>query len=217
MTAMTRWLYLAAAIGLALFTGCELPVSVHPLSNEETSTFDERLIGNWEMVPPADQTPGPNDVPARFIYGRFAGKPNILECVARELDGDGYAQVRRIALYPSKFGELNYLSVLMNPEEAKEQQVYLIMLYELKDENELRFYMLNKDVIGPAIEREDLAGLVRKADPDPNAPPAQQVKPKYKEVRITAEPKPLAAYLERKGKAAFNMESFMSFRRVEPK
>jgi hypothetical protein len=214
---MTRMLYLRAALGLALFAGCELPVSVHPLSDETTSTLDERLIGNWEMVPLAERAPGPSDVPPRVIFGKFAGKANILECVTTELDGDGFAQVHRIPLYPCKFGELHYLSVIMSPDEPKEKQAYLVMLYDLKDENELRFHLMNKDIIGPAIEREDIAGVVRKSDPDPNAPPAEQVKPRYKEVRITAEPKDLAEFLQRRGKAAFHMQEFMAFRRIDPK
>jgi len=214
---MSRILYLAAAIGLALFAGCELPVSVHPLSDEATSTFDERLIGTWEMVPPAEQTPGPNDAPARFIYGRMAGKPNILECVTTELDGEGYAQVHRIPLYPCQLGKLHYLSAIMNPEEPKEKQVYLIMLYEMTGENELRYYLMNKDVIGPAIEREEIQGIVKKSDPDPNAPPQEQVKPRYREVRLTAETKDLVAFLQRRGQAAFHTVEFMKFQRVAPK
>ena len=214
---MSRWFYLAICVGLAAFAGCELPVSVHPLSDEATSTFDEQLIGTWEMVPPVDQTPGPADVPPRFIYGKVAGKPNILECVTTELDGDGHAQVHRIPMYPCRLGELRYLSVVINPDEAKEKQVYLIMLYELKDDSEFRFFMLNKDVIGPAIEREDLAGVVKKLDPDPNAPLPEQVKPKYREVRITAEPKELAAYLQRRGKEAYYAAEYFTLRRVEPK
>jgi hypothetical protein len=218
---MSRRLYpailLAMLLGVATFAGCELTVSVHPLSDEATSTLDDRLIGTWEMVRPAEQTPGPSEVPPRFVYGKVAGKPNILECVTTELDGDGYAQVRRIPLYPCQLGELHYLSIAMHPEEPKEKQVYLIMLYELKDDSELRFYMLNKDVIGPAIEREDLAGIVTKSDPDPNAPLPEQVKPKYREVRITAEPKELAAYLQRRGKEAYYMAEYFTLRRVEPK
>ena len=148
------------------------------------------------MVRPADEPVGPSDAAARLIFGRMAGKPNILECVTMELDGEGYAQVHRIPLYPCKLGELNYLSVIMSPDEPKEKQVYLIMLYEVKDENELRFHLLNKDVIGPAIEREEIQGIVKKADPDPNAPPQEQVKPKYREIRLTAETKDLLAFLQ---------------------
>jgi hypothetical protein len=214
---MSRSLYLAAALGLALFAGCELPVSVHPLSDEDTSTFDERLIGNWEWVRPADEPVGPSEGTARFTYGRMPGKPNIFESVSTELDGDGYAQVHRIPLYPCKLGELHYLSVIMNPDEPKEKQVYLIMLYELRGENELRYYLLNKDVIGPAIEREDIQGIVKKSDPDPNAPPQEQVKPKYREVKLTAETKDLVAFLQRRGKAAFHTTEFITLRRLDPK
>lgn len=214
---MSRTFYLAVGLGLAMFTGCELPVSVHPLSDEDTSTFDDRLVGNWEMVRPPDEPLGPSDVSARIIFGRMAGKPNILECVTTELDGDGYAQVHRIPLYPCKLGELHYLSVIMNPEEPKEKQVYLILLYEVKDENELHFHLLNKDVIGPAIEREEIQGIVKKSDPDPNAPPQEQVKPKYREIRLTAETKDLLAFLQKRGKAAFNTTEFITLRRVDPK
>jgi hypothetical protein len=214
---MTRPLYLATSLALAAFAGCELPVSVHPLSDEATSTFDERLLDTWEIVPPADQTPEPGGVQPRYIFARFPAKPNILECVGTELDGDGYVKVHRLPLYPCKFGELHYLSAILNPEEPKEKQAYLIMLYELKDDSELRFYLLNKDIIGPAIERGDIAGVVTKSDPDPNAPPQEQVKPKYRQVKITAEPKELAAYLQRRGKAAFNLEQHFSQRRVDPK
>lgn len=215
--AMTRFAYLTLGLALVALAGCELPVSVHPLSDEETSTIDKRLVGIWEMVPRAEVTPGPREVPARFIFGQVAGKSNILECVTTELDGDGFVQVHRIPLYPCQRGELRYLSVMLNPEEPKEKQVYLIMLYELADENELRFHLLSKEVIGPAIERADIAGVVKKTPPDPNAPPPEQVKPKYREIKITAEPKELAAYLGRRGKAAFNLEEFITLRRVEPR
>lgn len=214
---MFRLPYLVAAVGFALLAGCELPVSVHPLSDEATSTFDERLIGNWEKLPLAGESPDPGDVQPRFAFGRVAGKPNILECVATELDGDGFVQVRRIPLFPCKLGELNYLSVIMNPDEPKEKQVYLVMLYELKDENELHFHLMEKNVIGPAIEREDLQGIVKKSPPDPNAPPQEQVKPKYRELKITAETKDLAAFLQRRGRAAFNMAEFMTIRRLDAK
>jgi hypothetical protein len=76
--------------------------------------------------------------------------------------------------------------------------------------------LLSKEVIGPAIEREDIAGVVKKSPPDPNAPPPEQVKPKYREIKITAEPKELATFLQRRGKAAFNLEEFITLRRVEP-
>jgi hypothetical protein len=72
-------------------------------------------------------------------------------------------------------------------------------------------------VIGPAIEREDIAGVVKKSNPDPNAPPPELVKPKYREIKLTAEPKELAAYLQRRGRVAFDMQEFMTLRRVDPK
>jgi hypothetical protein len=212
---MRRVCYLLAALGLIAAAGCELPVSVHPLSDEKTSKIDERLIGTWEHVPKAGEERGANAVPPRWLIGRMAGKENLHEVVVLELDGDGHAQVQRLALMATQVGELRYVSILANPTEPKEKQAYFLLCYEFVDENTVRFTGLNKDVVAPAIDREELKGVVRKSPPDPNAPPQEQVKPKYKEIRITAEPTELRAWFAKQGKAALAAESMTTIRRVE--
>lgn len=214
---MVRSLYLAAAAGLALLAGCDLPVSVHPLSDEETSRLDERLIGQWELSALGDRAPEPDEPLPRYAFGRVKDKPNVLESVFLELDGEGHVQVRRVNLYATRLGELSYLSVPDSGPSVDEKPVYTILHYELAGENELRMYVLNKDVIGPAIEREDLAGEVEKSDPNPNAPVPEVVKPKYSKVKITAQPKELASYLARRGKAAFYTNEYFTLRRIELK
>lgn len=213
---MFRYSLMAAALGIAL-TGCELPVSVHPVSDEKTSEIDEKLLGTWEMVPPADADATPDGVPGRWVIGRVAGKERTQEIVFVELDGDGFVQVRRPEIFCTTIGKQRFISTVMNPQEPKEKHVYCILLYDFEGDDQVQFMTLNKDVVAPAIDREEIKGVVRKADPDPNAPPAQQVKPKYKEVRLTADPAELRAWLAKQGKALANPASLMTMRRVEVK
>jgi hypothetical protein len=197
-----------------LLAGCELPVAVHPLSDEKTSLIDEKLVGVWEQVPPVGEERPADAVPGRWHLGRLAGKENLHEVVMLELDGDGHVQVQRVALMATTIGDDRYVSVLANPTEPREKHAYIILRYEYDGDDLVRFMPLNKDVVAPAIEREELKGVVRKADPDPNAPPQQQVKPKYKEIRITADPAELRTWLGKQGKNAFARESLTTMRRI---
>jgi hypothetical protein len=210
---MTRFLQLILAASLCS-AGCNLPLSVHPLADETTSVLDERLIGHWEAIN-EDKPADPPQVPPRFVFGRLAAKPNVLEMVNLELE-DGVAKVNRTPSYAMALGETHYLSVLNNPEEPKEKHLYLILLYQL-DEDRLKFYFLRPDVVGPAIERGDLKGEAVREPLDPNAPPPEQVKPKYQSLKITASPQELADYLAPRKSAPFMTEAFLQFRRIEPK
>jgi hypothetical protein len=210
---MTRVTYLIALAAVASCAGCSIPLSLHPLSDETTSVLDERLIGHWEAVKDGEPME-PLHVAPRFVFGRVADKPNVLEMVNLELEGDA-VKVNRTPAFATKLGEERYLSVLNNPEEAKDAHMYLILMYRL-DDDRLKLFILRPDVVGPAIERGDLKGEVVREPPDPDAPPPEQVKPKYKSIKITASPKELAEYLTPRGAAPFHPQEFFQFRRVEP-
>lgn len=214
---MSRSLYLLAAAVVASLAGCNIPFSVHPLSDETTSVLDERLIGHWQAI--KTDEPGPLKGEPRFVFGRVADKVNVLEMVHLNLE-DGVVQVQRTPAFATTLGKERYLSILNNPEEPKDKQHYLILLYRLEkvgDEEELvKFYFLRTDVVGPAIERGDLKGEVTREPPDPNAPPPEQVKPKYKTIKITASPKELADYFAPRGDAPFYTQESLQFRRIEP-
>ena len=212
---MSRSFYLLAAAVVATCSGCSLPESLHPLSDETTSVLDERLIGHWQVVPRPDEPLEPPQVPPRFVFARLPGKRNVLEMVNLNLDGDE-AKIERTPAFGRALGEERYLSVLNNPEEPKEKHRYLILRYTLEGDL-LKLFVLRGDVIGPAIERGDLKGEVVRETPDPNAPPPEQAVPKYKSIRITAEPKELAEYLAPRGAAPFHPQELFTMIRVEPK
>ena len=168
---MFRCSFVAAVVGL-LLTGCELPVSVHPVSDEKTSEIDEKLLGTWELVPPADaEPPEPNAVPGRWVIGRVAGKERTQELVVVELDGDGHVQVRRSEIFCTTVGKQRFLSAVMNPHEPKAKQVYYILLYDYDGDDRVRFTSLNKDVVAPAIDREELKVSSAKPTPIPTPRP----------------------------------------------
>ena len=208
-------LLILAAVGSC--AGCSLPYSVHPLSDETTSTIDERLIGHWEVVKEdevVEPQPAANSVARRFVIGRMPDKPKVLEMVHLDLD-DESVKVNRTPALATRLGEQRYLSILNNPEEPRDKHVYLILLYRV-EEDLLKLFVMRPDVIGPAIERGDLAGEAVREPPDPDAPPPEQVKPKYKSIKITASPKELAAYLTPRGASPFHPQEFFQFRRIEP-
>lgn len=57
-------------------SGCTIPVSDFPLTDEKTSTVDERLIGYWKYVPKEKEEETP---PAPYLVGRMKDQPNVLQ------------------------------------------------------------------------------------------------------------------------------------------
>jgi hypothetical protein len=106
-------------------SGCAIPFSENPLTNEETSTLDERLIGYWNMVPKEkDEKPQP----APYVVSRLKDKPNVLQLTYVELDGEGFATVHTVPLYATKIDKEQYLSINMEAELGK-KPTYLIFRY----------------------------------------------------------------------------------------
>ncbi|MDX1944092.1 MAG: hypothetical protein SFU86_01695 [Pirellulaceae bacterium] len=213
---MRRIILLVGLAGLAL-AGCDLPVSVHPISDDKSSALDERLLGQWEFVVPADAERDPKAAPPRWLIARAPGRERTHEIAYLELDGENQAQLRRFDLYCLSLGDRHFLSIPTDPTAPKEKRVYWLGVYEFVNDDLVKFMVLNKDLVAPAIDREELAGSVVKAVPDPNASPAEQVKPKYKSIKITAEPAELRAWLAKQGPALGNPSATMSMRRIEVK
>lgn len=187
--------------------GCTIPVSEHPLTDEKTSTLDERLIGYWRFIPQEKEEKPP---PAPHIVSRVKDKPNCLQMTFIELDGEGYANVQTILLFTTKIGEECYLSY--NAEQERDKKPgYLIARYELADD-EGKLFLMNPDEAAAAIDGGKLKGVVkrqaRRAGADPNEPV------RYDEIRITAEPKEIAEFLKARGKACYVLDHPLVFRRV---
>jgi hypothetical protein len=206
---------------LASSTGCQWVVSKHPLSDEKTSQIDERLLGKWEFIAPVSEhaqaagDESPAQVPPRFAIGRLPGKENLLEMASVEVDSDGHIQIHRAPLAATKLGEHTYLSFQVGSPEPPEKRIYWIMRCEFHGDHEARLFLLDRNTIAAAIEREEVAGTVVKSPPAPNLPPAELVKPKYLEVALTAPTEELRKYFTEQGKKVFQAEGNLTLRRVE--
>lgn len=222
--------------------GCEaIPVSQHPLSDDTNSEVDPALLGMWDMIdltqelePPAaaakaetaeemddgaakdepapgeKPTPDPDaERPPRFGIGRLAGKEKSLEMVSMHLTDD-HIEIKRTPLHATKVGKLPMLSVRANPEEMESD--YILLRYEVVNENRILVYFLNRETIAKAIQRGELKGVVRKAAPkDPNDPNSEERK---EQIRITASPEELRDYLTKHEKTAFEPKAVWRMQRA---
>ncbi len=215
MSPAFRWSF-AAVIGFASLaaSGCALPVSDHPLSDDKTSVIDERLIGYWMYVP---KDKDENQPPAPYVIGRVPDKSNTLEVVYTELDSDGYVKVIRLPVYTTTLDERHYLSLTFQSGAA---QPYLVLLYKFGDDDTLQFYFPRAHVIAAAIEQGRLPGVVERHKPQPGEETpsgeecAKPVEPRYKSIRITATPKELAAFLKENGTACYKVDQPATLKRI---
>ena len=206
MTCASRSRFIVACYALVALCGggCTIPKSEYPLSDEKTSVIDERMIGHWDFeAEPAQQID-----PMRFVVGRDPKAANLLEYVAATLNSEQKIEIHRGPLLITKIGNAHYLS--FGSGDSKEG--YLIMRYDIKvqpaaatdaagpnkpshDTGEL--HLMIDTVIADAIEKGELAGKVTR-DKSSRRP---------QEIRITAKPDELRAYIEKHADQCFTPDS----------
>lgn len=147
-----------AATCLLLLGGCGGVAFEHPLSDDETSQVDERLIGFWEPIPASvdAEEPAPGDLWHRLAVGKVAGKPNRMEVVTLEITA-GSVKVQRAVLLATRIGDDRYLSLL---DLNKVEKGYLVVRYDLPADDRLRFQILDEDVFAKAVDAGELEGQV---------------------------------------------------------
>ncbi|MGE3313760.1 MAG: hypothetical protein AB7O26_01505 [Planctomycetaceae bacterium] len=127
------------------------------MSNEETSTFDERLTGIWEIVPPDGEIA---DEPFIAIVGRKRDTKNTLEFVTVELQKGLGVRTKRMAAY-ARPGNNSYLSITALPEtDSSEKSEFVILKYEMPDDKTVKLYFPKTDVLRNAVEAGKLKGKI---------------------------------------------------------
>jgi len=187
-------------------TGCALPGSKHPLSDEASSVVDDRLVGQWHM---AEAKEDAKSDPLQITIGRVPDHPNLLEVVVPTLDDSGFVQIKRWRLFPAKIGDHFYVSQFVEEKGKPDGSSYFIWHYEFKDETTAECRLFDGEFIAGAIERGELNGRFKRKQrgKDPNeALPLESVE-------ITAETKDLAAFVAKHGPAAFTKPS-LEFKRI---
>lgn len=134
--------------------GCT-PVSEHPLSDEQSSELDARLLGKWEAKGTRTEE-GPYTISVR----RKAESATGLE--AFDIFDPNKQEVEDTApLYATKIGEHDYLTLearILDPKTNKEKAQFLLLQYRFIDGDTVSIYEMQEKVIVKAIADGQLKG-----------------------------------------------------------
>ena len=218
-------------LALVLLAGCNpIPVLVHPLTDAQSSVPDAGLVGYWRQVD-LDQSANVEPETAPLAIGLGPGATRSLEIVGLDLDKNKRVRVRRALLWTThiaspqtKPGEASQpwqvASLrLRDLEPEKRPEGYWLLLYEPLGPRRIRWYSMNPIVVAAAIESGKLAGHVRR-NPRAGKPVKflpNLVEPEFQEIRITAKPADLRAYLSVAGKTCFDRENpILELQKISP-
>ena len=145
-----------AATCLLLLGGCGSVTFENPLSDDETTQVDERLVGYWEPIPESIDAPepGPGDLWHHLVVGRLAEGSDRMEAVVLDVDS-GVVKVTRIEIRPTRIGDKRYMS-LINRDEV--EKGYYVVRYDMPADNRIRLQLVDEDVFAKAVETGALKG-----------------------------------------------------------
>ena len=214
----TRWRLLsclATVVAASLLAGCSIPYSDHPLSDNKTSTVDDRLIGRWLQIDEDDE----DDETKKEENATEAGKSfefmtvglkksnsKTMVMVYVELDDDGELTVERAFFFTTTINKQNYLSYQQKDEEDKKSIKFVIASYTLDANGLLTTRLMDNDQVVAAIEQGRVDGEIDIK--------IEQVNGKQKETKtahLTASPEQLQRFLLETGTDCFNDEHPMKF------
>jgi hypothetical protein len=156
-----RWMAVVSLVSLFL-VGCDSARSVQPLSNEETSTLDERLIGAWDA---ADQQQDAGT--GIFWIGKKQGSKKALELVTVAFNEDKTLETVRVPMFV-RHGQANYLSVdlasLQKEWDATGPSWYFFK-YEMPDDRTVILYAPKIETLREAVRQGRLKGTLLKPRP----------------------------------------------------
>jgi len=195
--AVTQWIPRILIVLAIAVTGCVPITCQHPLSDDETSSFDERLVGYWLLLNEQGVPVGPEQ---QFVVGRVADKPNVQEVVFTRLENQ-QIEIKRHLLYCTQIDGRRYLSL----EGDASQPGFSIAEYEVSSENGdtiLSIFGLDVAFIAKSVEERQLAGIVkRKYDGN------------VESISITSPPADVAAFLSHNREAVL-VDSPLRLRRA---
>ncbi len=156
-----RWMAVISLVSLFL-VGCDSAKSIQPLSNEETSTLDERLIGAWDA---ADRTKDEGtDI---FWIGKKQGSKKALELVTVVFKEDQTLETVRVPMFV-RHGQANYLSVDLASVQKEWDETgpsWYFFKYEMPDDRTVILYAPKIETLREAVRQGKLKGALLKPRP----------------------------------------------------
>ena len=150
-------------------TACEV-TTLHPLSNPQTATFDERLFGEWRLRNPADE-----GLYTRYFVGRTVGEVKeapkglfVIHSVSVDTR-EKTVMANNLPLYgfSSKVDSNDFLNVVELKKEkdqplaweVKEGRRYIPIKY-VAEPNRLTIWLMDRAAATEAVEGRKLEGKV---------------------------------------------------------
>ncbi len=153
-----RWMAVVSLVALFL-VGCDHARSVQPLSNEQTSTLDQRLIGGWEPVD--RQQDGETST---LWVGRKPGSKKALELVMVGIADDQTIETLRMPMFV-RHGQANYLSVDLASvlkEWDETGPSWCFCKYEMPDDRTIVLHVPKPEALREAVRQGKLKGTLLK-------------------------------------------------------
>ncbi len=208
---------LATVFAASLLAGCSIPYSDHPLSDNKTSTVDDRLLGRWLQLDEDDETRAEEKADAArntfefMTVGLKKSNSKTMVMIHVELDDDGELSVERAFFFTTTIHKQHYLSYQQKEEEKEEEEKkkvtkYVIASYDLNESGLLTIHLMDNDKLVTAIEQGRVDGEIEIT--------IEQVNGKQKETKIAhliASPEQLRRFLLETGTDCFNDEHPMQF------
>ena len=153
-------------IFLSFLSACCPLTSVHPLSNPDKATFDDRLKGTWKLQKEGDTV---------FLHiGKL--KDNKTQVVSIEHTDSGNLVTVAASMFPTEikgnhFMNLNAIKVEFierSNEIPPDEGGYYFFKYNFKDKDSFSFSMINENIVADAIKKGKLKGEIKKKPVRPN-------------------------------------------------
>ncbi len=206
-----------AILLLTAVAGCE-PIAIleHPLSDAKTSRADQGLLGYWKQIDlddPSDSHPVP------MTIGLSKTNPRLHEAVGMELEDDSKVKIHRFQIHTTtqevdgSRTALCFITMAAKDIDQTEKQSkgYLLLRYEIEAGQRLKIFLMNSLAIAKAIEENSLGGVVRRTKPSADG---KEPMTKYQEIRITAGPEQLRAFLKKTGSTCFEKKQALEFQKI---
>ena len=200
---------LATVVAASLLAGCTIPYSDHPLSDNKTSTVDDRLIGRWLQIEDDEEEPKSDEARAAearksFDFMTVGLKKNgqtTMVAVHIELGDDGELSMERNFFYTTTINKQHYLSWQQKDEDDKKTIKYVIASYTLDANGLFTTYLMDNDKVVAAIEQGRVDGEI-----DITIEQVNGMQKETKTAHLTASPEQLRRFLLETGTDCFDDE-----------
>jgi hypothetical protein len=158
-----------------ILSGCCPTTSLHPLSDPDHLTFDERLFGAWQAT--IDNSP---------VYLHIGkGKDNFTMLLLVGNNGNGFQDTMTFTVFPASIDGDGFLNVQSLSQLEEKFDGYIFAMYEIIDYNRLHLFTWDEEAIEKAIREGRLKGEITEKHHDTKEEQDQIFKGKTKCVRIT--------------------------------